>query len=72
MDNPPRELPTVATMPAYHTRQYVFAQAVMLAYEDGVLHPGERDLLDKLADSLEIKPDDVDKAWRRGAEMLNG
>ena len=69
LNAPPQELPTVATMPAYHLRRYVFTQAVMLAYEDGVIDEGEQELLERLAQSLELNQDDVDTAWVRAEEL---
>ena len=40
-------------------RAYVFQQAAKMSYADGVLDPGERDLLDRLAESLGLEADEV-------------
>jgi len=69
LENPPQELPTSETIPAYHTRMYVYTQAVMMAFEDGVIDDGERDLLEELGVSLDLSDEDINKAWFRAEEL---
>lgn len=63
------ELPAPADLPSYDMRLYTFQQALILAFEDGVIHRGEEEHLDSLAQALELRPGDVEKGWQRAREM---
>ncbi len=62
-------LPTREELPAYDTRLYIFQQALMMAFEDGVIDAGEREHLEQLATLFELKPEHVARGWQRAEEM---
>ena len=70
-DAPAPALPAREDLPDYETRLYVFQQALILIYADGVLHEGEHGEATALAQALELKTADVDRAWRRASEMAS-
>ncbi len=66
---PVPELPDPSELPAYEVRLYVFQQAIMMAFADGVIDTQERALTERLAAALQLKARHVEVAWRRAEEM---
>lgn len=62
-------LPDPSELPAYEVRLYVFQQALMMAFADGVIDDQERALTQRLAEALQLEARHVEVAWRRAAEM---
>ncbi len=67
--HPAPELPRQDELPGYDVRLYVFQQALMMSYADGIVQDEERSVLDRLADTLDIEPAHRQVAWRRAEEM---
>lgn len=68
-ESPVPALPESLDLPAYDLRLYVFQQALVMTFADGVVHEGEREVLDRLALALALEPAHVERAWRRAEEM---
>lgn len=65
----PPAMPAREELPAYDTRLYIFQQALMMAFEDGIIEDDERRHLDQLAELFELKPEHVQRGWQRAEEM---
>ncbi|MEZ4266794.1 MAG: DUF533 domain-containing protein [Myxococcota bacterium] len=66
---PVPQLPDPSELPAYEVRLYVFQQALMMAFADGVIDTQERELTERLAEALQLAPRHIEVAWRRAEEM---
>lgn len=63
------DLPDAGDLPDYLQRLYIFQQALVMTYADGIVRADERRFLDAMARRLELTPRDIERAWRRAAEM---
>jgi uncharacterized membrane protein YebE (DUF533 family) len=63
-------LPSFQQLPSYDFRRYLFQQALLVAYEDGVIHRGETEALENLARRLHILPEHVNLAWKMAKDLM--
>ncbi len=62
--------PDRSELPDYHTCRYIFQHALIMAFEDGTLDPGEKRRLDQLAELFELSAEDAQSSWARAREMM--
>lgn len=66
---PAPALPDPSELPAYEVRLYVYQQALMMAFADGVIDDQERALTQRLAEAMQLEQRHIEVAWRRAQEM---
>lgn len=62
---------TEGPLPTYPHRLDLFRKGLELAFSDGILHPGEKQTLDGLAETLELTPQDREAAWHQACEAVS-
>jgi uncharacterized membrane protein YebE (DUF533 family) len=63
-------LPSFQQLPSYDFRRFLFQQALLVAYEDGVIHRGETEALEVLAEKLQIDQEHQDMAWKMAKDLM--
>jgi len=64
-------LPDLELLPNYDFRRYLFQQALLVAYEDRLLHRQETEALSELAELLGLKPEHQEQAWRTARDLMD-
>jgi uncharacterized membrane protein YebE (DUF533 family) len=67
---PTPHLPNESELPEYGARLYVFQQALVMAFADGVIHQNEEKAIQALASAMKLEKGHIETAWRRAKEMV--
>ena len=70
-DDASTTMPTLELLPSYDFRRYLFQQALLVAYEDRVLHRQETEALTELGELLELEPKHQEQAWRTARDLMD-
>ena len=64
-------MPALELLPSYDFRRYLFQQALLVAYEDRIIHKQETQALAELGELLELDPKHQEQAWRTARDLMD-
>ena len=70
-DDASTTMPALELLPSYDFRRYLFQQALLVAYEDRVLHKQETQALADLGELLQLEPQHQEQAWRTARDFMD-
>ena len=70
-DDASTTMPALELLPSYDFRRYLFQQALLVAYEDRVLHKQETQALAELGELLQLEPQHQEQAWRTARDFMD-
>ena len=70
-DDASTTMPALELLPSYDFRRYLFQQALLVAYEDRIIHKQETQALAELGELLELDPKHQEQAWRTARDLMD-
>ena len=70
-DDASTTMPALELLPSYDFRRYLFQQALLVAYEDRILHKQETQALAELGELLQLEPLHQEQAWRTARDFMD-